>query len=468
MTYRAPMNSSSRLTLLLALILLTALTSVGQKASKQPTIVERNVRAEMNFLASDAMQGRGSGTQFERIAAEYIGSEFLQFGLEPAGENGWDGKPTYVQTITVPGRETLSTVSLGGLGDAAYGRDLVVFGMSAKEVIGPLQKIEVSGTSTKGAVVLLKVDSDTKFAALQAVLAKLRQDGAVAIILSETQEAKANWSDLAGQRISLGRRSGNLFMLSQQAFENAAKIADGTVININGQFAQGANTSTWNAIGKITGSDLTLGSQVILISSHLDHVGLRQNAPTEDKIFNGADDDASGSVAVLELARVLASGAKPKRTMYFVCFGSEEVGGFGANYFVNNLPFPKEKLVANLEFEMIGRPDSAVKPEELWLTGFERSNLGPELARRGAKLVQDPHPDQNFFQRSDNYTLARQGIIAHTVSSFGLHKDYHQASDEVKTIDFAHMTKSINSMVAPIQWLVNSNFVPAWVEGKKP
>ena len=245
-------------------------------------------------------------------------------------------------------------------------------------------------------------------------------------------------------------------------------FSPGSEIALNARFAQPEKTSTWNAIGKIKGSDPTLGSQVVLISSHLDHLGVRPNAPTEDKIFNGADDDASGSVAVLELARVLATGKKPKRTVYFVCFGSEEAGGFGANYFVNNLPFPKEKLVANLEFEMIGRPDAAVKPEELWLTGFERSNLGPELARRGAKLVQDPHPDQNFFQRSDNYTLARQGIIAHTVSSYGLHKEYHQASDEVRMIDFAHMTKSINSMVAPIRWLVNSNFVPTWVEGKKP
>ena len=109
-----------------------------------------------------------------------------------------------------------------------------------------------------------------------------------------------------------------------------------------------------------------------------------------------------------------------------------------------------------------------VKPEELWLTGYERSNLGPELAKRGAKLVQDPHPEQNFFRRSDNYTLAKQGIIAHTVSSFGLHRDYHQASDEIRTIDFVHMTKSINSMVAPVEWLVNSDFKPAWNEGKQP
>ncbi len=165
---------------------------------------------------------------------------------------------------------------------------------------------------------------------------------------------------------------------------------------------------------------------------------------------------------------MLAQGARPKRTVYFTFFGSEEAGGYGAQYFINNLPFPKDKLTANLQFEMIGRPDAKVSANELWLTGYERSNLGIELAKQGAKLVADPHPEENFFQRSDNYTLARQGVIAHTVSSFGLHTDYHKSSDEIKTIDFNHMTRSINSMVRPVQWLVNSTFKPVWYEGKKP
>lgn len=311
-----------------ALLFVANIPIFAQTASKQ-VIDEKNVRAGMNFLAGDAMMGRAGGSVFEWITAEYIGSQFMQFGLEPAGDVDAFGRQTYVQAVTDPKR-------------------------------------------------------------------------------------------------------------------------------------------TWNAIGKITGTDKDLASEVILLSAHLDHLGMRDNASGDDKIFNGADDDASGSVAVLELARVLGAGQKPKRTVYFVCFGSEEIGGFGAKYFVSNLPFPKEKLVSNLQFEMIGRPDAKVRPEELWLTGYERSNLGPELAKRRAKIVQDPHPEQNFFRRSDNYTLAKQGIIAHTVSSFGLHKDYHQASDEIRTIDFVHMTRSINSIVEPVQWLVNSDFKPAWNEGKKP
>lgn len=316
---------------LFLIVVLCAAPTLAQSS----VISERNVRAEMYFLASDAMQGRGSAGPFERVAAEYVGSQFMQFGLEPAGDLGFDGKPTFVQAATFK------------------------------------------------------------------------------------------------------RRNGD----------------EGT---------------TYNAIGKITGTDRRLGSQVILLSAHLDHVGVRDSAPGDDRVFNGADDDASGTVAVLELARTLARGKRPRRTIYFVCFGTEEMGGFGATHFVNNLPFPKQKLVANLEFEMIGRPDAKVRTNELWLTGYERSNLGPELARRGTSLVRDPHPEENFFRRSDNYTLARQGIIAHTVSSFGLHDDYHKASDELRTIDFAHMTKSINSMVAPIRWLVNSTFVPVWNPGQKP
>ena len=194
-----------------------------------------------------------------------------------------------------------------------------------------------------------------------------------------------------------------------------------------------------------------------------------QNAAAgADTIYNGADDDASGTVAVLELARALALGPRPKRTIVFAFFGSEEAGGFGSRYFADRPVVPLTQVVANLQFEMIGRPDDKVPPHTLWLTGYERSTLGPELAKQGAKLVQDPHPEQSFFTRSDNIQFARRGVIAHTVSSYGLHKEYHQPSDELKTIDFAHMTDAIQSMLKPILWLANSTYKPDWLPGMKP
>ncbi len=227
-------------------------------------------------------------------------------------------------------------------------------------------------------------------------------------------------------------------------------------------------TETWNAVAMLPGSDPKLKDEVILLTAHLDHLGVLRESQNGDSILNGADDDASGTTAVLNLARVLAVGKAPKRTVVFALFGSEEMGGYGARGFLAHPPVPLTSLVANLEFEMIGRPDAAVAAGTLWLTGYERSNLGPELAKHGAHLVQDPHPKENFFQRSDNITLARQGIIAQTVSSFGLHTDYHHVSDELKTIDFAHMTAAIASMEKPVKWLVNASWKPVWNPGGRP
>jgi Peptidase family M28 len=223
---------------------------------------------------------------------------------------------------------------------------------------------------------------------------------------------------------------------------------------------------TWNAIGILRGS--AAPNEVILLTAHLDHLGIGPANAAGDTNYNGADDDASGTTAVLVLAHILATGPRPRRTVVFALFGSEELGGFGNRAFLAHPPVPLNSIVANLEFEMIGRPDPAVPAGTLWFTGFERSNLGPELAKHGAHLVNDPHPAQNFFRRSDNYALAQQGIVAQTVSSFGLHKDYHQPSDELSTIDFKHMTSAIASMVGPVRWFANTTWKPQWNPGGKP
>ena len=315
-----------------ALILL--LIAVPVSAQKNAPIKEQDIRAELGFLASDAMQGRGSATGYERIAAEYIASQFRQFGLEPGGDTDSAGNKSYVQRVPIN-----------------------------------------SG-------------------------------------INPSSEPRA----------------------------------------------------TWNAIGVLRGSN---PNEVIILSAHLDHLGVNESL-TGDKIFNGADDDASGCVAVLELARVLASGKRPRRTIYFICFGSEERGGYGSRHFIANSPVPLPEIVANLTFEMLGRPDEKMPAGTLWLTGYERSTLGPELARQGAALVADPHPEQNFFRRSDNYPLALRGVVAHTVSSFGLHADYHRVSDQIDKIDFPFMTRSLNSLVKPVQWLANSTFRPTWLPGQAP
>lgn len=318
--------------LLVLCFILSAALSALAKNRHHDRLLDR-IRGEMEFMASDSMQGRGSGTHDELVTAVYLASELRAMGIAPMGDKGG-----YIQDVS---------------GEFNFYR-----------------------------------------------------------------QGKKQWN-------------------------------------------------THNVIGVIPGRDSKLKDQVVLLTAHMDHIGVGKPV-NGDEIYNGADDDASGCIAVLQLAHNLSRGKPPRHTVIFAFFGSEETGGQGDQYFLEHPPVPLTNIVANLEFEMIGRADPAVKPDQLWLTGYDRSNLGPELARHGAKLVADPHPEQQFFQRSDNFALARKGIVAQTVSSFGLHKDYHQPSDDVAHVDFAHMEEAIQSMMKPVKWLANSKFKPEWVQGKKP
>ncbi len=337
--YTFPMRSFPKAVLCALLLSGTACFSQAIRPT-QASLCVPCIRGDMSFLASDELQGRGSGTRDEHLAALYAASLFAGFGLEPGGDRG-----------------------------------------------GFLQKAPLPST-------------------LPPPIAR----------------------HMAG-------------------------------------FAQVPRTETWNVVGILRGSDA--GKGAILLTAHLDHLGIGPEKKG-DRIYNGADDDASGTTAVIELARVFAGRARPARTVLFVLFGSEEIGGYGNRYFLDHSPVPLDQIVANLEFEMIGRRDPALPRDGLWLTGFDRTDLGPMLARHGASLVADPHPEQNFFKRSDNYSLAQRGIIAQTVSSFGLHADYHQPSDEIGRIDFAHMTRAIASMVTPIEWLAQTAWKPQWLPNGRP
>ena len=462
------------ITLSVSLLLVIAPLPVSAQVRRAaPQIREKDIRAELGFLASDAMQGRGSGSNYERVAAEYIGSQFRQFGLDPAGD-----ADTFVQRVVLESTRFSAAPSLTATAGSntqtwKFGQDFLVSFLRATKITGELQVIEPSGTPAKGAVVVYKSLEGADNQKRQEAMVKARNAGAAAVALIESENNRRTREAGNVRLPSLpGRISGDAadaafvaIGLRKDALDALAAMGDGAKVEFSGPTEAADTRTTWNAIGVLRGSDPASGS--IMLSAHLDHLGVNESL-TGDKIFNGADDDASGSVAVLELARVFGSGRRPRRTIYFVCFGSEESGGHGARYFISNSPVPLTQIVADIQFEMIGRPDPKVPPGTLWLTGYDRSTLGPTLAKQGAALVADPHPDQNFFQRSDNYTLAVRGVVAHTISSFGLHTDYHRPSDDISKIDFPFMTRSLNSLVAPIRWLANTNFRPSWLPGKAP
>ncbi len=222
-----------------------------------------------------------------------------------------------------------------------------------------------------------------------------------------------------------------------------------------------------NVIGRLRGTDPLLRDSVVLIDAHYDHLGIGP-AVKGDSIYNGADDDASGTVAVLEIARDLASGPRPKRTVVFAATTGEEVGLLGTRWYLMHPVAPIASMTANMEIEMIGRPDSlAGGAGRAWLTGFDRSTMGAMFAQAGLPIVADRRLDQQFFQRSDNIAFAREGVPAHTLSTYNMHTDYHQPSDDVAGIDFPHMTGVIRAGAAAARLLADGPS-PVWNPGGRP
>jgi len=210
----------------------------------------------------------------------------------------------------------------------------------------------------------------------------------------------------------------------------------------------------------------------VILSAHYDHLGIRpapRGRERDDSLFNGADDNASGCAALLELAQALAQGPPPVRTLVILFTTGEETGGKGMARYLSAPAEPLATTVANLNLEMLGRPDVlAGGPGHLWLTGFERSNLGPAWQERGLAIVADPRPDQSFFARSDNYQLALAGVVAHSLSSFDLHKDYHRPSDEADKLDFGHLESATRLVLRAAAPLADGSLRPAWIAGMQP
>jgi len=220
-----------------------------------------------------------------------------------------------------------------------------------------------------------------------------------------------------------------------------------------------------NVVGIIRGSDPEVAGEAVVLGAHFDHIGVGE--PVDgDSIYNGADDDGSGTVAVLEIARDLVeSGDPPRRTIVVLLSTGEEVGLLGTRYYIDHPVVPMDQTVADLQIEMIGRPDSlSGGVGRGWLTGFERTTMGDQLSAAGSPIVADARPDQNFFFRSDNIAFARLGIPAHTLSSFNLHTDYHRPSDEVEEVDFVHMAALVDAAVQAVRFLADGP-KPAWKEG---
>lgn len=444
-----------------AAVLLAGCATVQQPAPPQGwTVRQAWVSAHENFLAGDALQGRGSATRDEAIAAAYVAAQFEGFGLTPP-----PGMASYFQTagvtrITPSGHAALSaggvTVSEGaGLtlyasgGQNVSGRIAVAGADPATLPSTPVVLVPDVGAGSPGSWIGAAQSKGVRLLVLRETEALIRRAGGrtrTPVVLTESAEASPGFE---------------VAILSGEAFDRLAAM-QGSEASLDLGAVVRTETPTTNAMGFLQGTDPEAG--VLLVTAHLDHLGVRPDGV----IMHGANDDASGVAAVLELARAMAAGERPRRSILFACYGSEELGLLGSQYFAEHPPLPLNTVVANLEIEMIGQQDPNMPAGVMMMTGFDRSNFGPEMKARGALIAPDLYPDQHFFERSDNYQLALQGIVAHTISGWAVTPSYHTADDTVEKLNLPFMTAAIQSLVEPLRWLASGDFTPEWTATGRP
>jgi len=440
-----------------AATLIAALVPVQAPADGESWVVRPEwVKAHEDFLASPALQGRGSATRDEAIAAAYVAAEFEKFGLKTA-----PGMTGYTQVAHVIRPRLSGTASLTIAARALPSLKLLI---GADQIRGKFALMQPSDPAQMPAADI--VVATNQQASVRALIGAARSKGVKLLIVPESAGSQ-RLAAMLGQTPALRsylegdtpREAMAVASLSADDIAALAANAGGAVV-LTAPIARDVADTT-NAIGYLPGTDPVAGN--LLISAHLDHLGVVNGI-----VMPGANDDASGTAAVIELARALASGPPMRRGILFVCYGSEELGGLGSRYFGEHPPVPLSSIVANLELEMIGAQDPKLPVGHLMMTGFERSTFGDILRKNGALVAPDPYPEEDFFQRSDNYSLALKGIVAHTVSGWAVTPTYHQPTDNVASLDIGYMTRAIQSLVAPLRAIANGAETPQWKPGGRP
>ena len=231
--------------------------------------------------------------------------------------------------------------------------------------------------------------------------------------------------------------------------------------HINKRSEKKEELTLFNVIGLLEGT--TLKEEFVVVSAHYDHLG-RKNIGEGDLIFNGANDNASGVSAMIMLADYFKKTKINKRSILFIAFTAEEMGLVGSNHFGKTIS--AETIIAGVNIEMIGK-ESPFGPKTAWLTGFNRSDFGKiiqkNLSSSNYKLYPDPYENYRLFFRSDNASLARLGVPAHTFSTSPMDKDldYHKVSDEAETLDVKTITETIKAIATGIRSIISGDDTPS-------
>jgi hypothetical protein len=456
-----------------------------------------SLRGHLSFIASDALEGRNTPSRGLEIAAEYIAAQFRRAGLEPAGDDGYFQNANFVLADTPMDAFELKV--------KAGTETLIV----AKDQVGFNIDRELNFSAS-----MLKVD--------------YADANAVAGFTPEQLEGKVVITEIPDSRREEGSRRLEMFMARQEFLNRMTGLKVALVISIDRVSTKGAGAAQGrlidpedrrarvqppstpvitvhdprvvklfdakklgltdaemslklpapverpvrlrNVIGLLRGSDPIMRDSYVLLSAHYDHLGTRPEL-AGDTIFNGANDDGSGTVSVIELASAFATlRQRPRRSIVFMTFFGEEKGLLGSRYYGRHPVFPIDKTVADINLEQVGRTDSSEGPQiaNASLTGFDYSDVGAILETAGKltgiKVYKHERNSDAFFARSDNQALADQGVPAHTLCTAFVYPDYHGVGDHWEKIDYANMEKVDRMVALALVMIANNSEAPKWNE----
>jgi len=470
-------------------IIIFTFTTVAQSDVDlvKSTVSKSEIESQIYFLASDELKGRQTGSHELDIAAAYIANTLKKFGVKPAGENG-----SFYQNVplekTIPANHI--SVKINDMsGDKflpVYARNIDFKGDAI--YLGYGTKEDFEGKDLKGKLIIVKAgtsetkDARSKFMAGRTKRGLAKESGALGMIeLAEIdQQVWDTYSHYFNEekiRLESPEEKEEVFIhlyMVDEGMAIADKVSKSKKLQTELKI-EGIKTellSSRNVVGYLEGSDPELKDEFVIYSAHYDHVGVGKPNAENDSIYNGARDNAVGTVTVLSVAENI--GKYPtKRSSLFILFTGEEKGLLGSEYYTEHPVMPLDKMVYCFNSDGAGYNDTT----KITIFGLNRTTVGQHMIDAGEAfgltVIDDPAPEQNLFDRSDNVHFAAKGVPAPTFSlgftAFDeeINKYYHQVTDNPETLDYDYLEKFFKSYVLSARLIANDPKTPFWTEGDK-
>ena len=454
---------TKKFVIVVAALLLSSLAALAQQQALEPSASK--LQQHVSYLASDALDGRRTGTPGANDAARYIAGEFSRAGLTPA--NGkMERKPraiiaSYLQTFPYVGRVELGKNNVLSISGETFraGEDWMPLGISANQTLdltgivnagygitaNELNHNDYKGTYSKTQVAVIQKgtpDGDnphsrfTSAGQLRFKVAAAQSAGVGALLIISSEEDLKNDALARLQYDNAGLAGIPVAVISKQTAE---KLANAKQLKLTTDVVR-AEVPAYNVVGVLEGSDPVLKNETIILGAHYDHLGRGGDgslAPRSGEIHHGADDNASGTAGLIELARVFgAQRPKLKRTLIFIAFGGEEEGLLGSNYYVNHPLVPLDKTIAMINMDMIGR----MKDSKLMIGGVgTATEWRPLLAKTDFSLTLS---DDGFGPSDHSSFYGKQIPVLFFFT--GTHNDYHKPSDTFDKINYNDEARILN------------------------